>query len=122
MLKFYDILFLWLHIIIILFNLFGWIWIKTRKMHLIVALITLSSWLFLGIWYGLGYCFLTDWHWEVKQKLGETNLPASFVKYFLDEYTQLEFSANVVDWITGISFLSAILISIYLNFKSYAGK
>ena len=116
MLEFLDLLFLWLHIVIILFNLFGWIWIKTRKIHFMVVLATLFSWLILGIKHGLGYCFLTDWHWHVKYKLGETDMPASFVKYFLDRYTIFHLSANTVDWITGVSFGLAILMAIYLNF------
>ena len=116
MLKFLDVLFLWLHIVIILFNLFGWIWLKTRKVHLVVVLTTLFSWLVLGFKYGLGYCFLTDWHWDVKYKLGETELPASFVKYFLDQYTFIHLTAETVDWITGASFGIAILMAIYLNF------
>ena len=114
--QFLDILLFWLHVIIILFNLLGWIWVKTRKLHLIVVIITLFSWLVLGIKYGMGYCFLTDWHWDVKYKLGETNLPASFVKYFFDKYTSFELSAQVVDWITIGSFGVAILMSLYLNF------
>ena len=119
MLQLFDIFFFWLHIVIILFNLFGWIWKKIRKMHLIVVLITLFSWLFLGIWFGMGYCFLTDWHWEVKYKLGETDLPASFVKYFFDEYTLINLQADIIDWITGISFGLAVILSIYLNIKTW---
>lgn len=111
-----DILLFWLHIIIILFNLFGWVWSKTRRLHLYVVAVTLFSWLGLGIKYGLGYCFLTDWHWNVKYKLGETNLPASFIKYFFDKYTSFNISAPMADWITLISFGAAILISLYLNF------
>jgi len=116
MLQFLDVLFFWLHIVIILFNLFGWVWIKTRKIHIIVVFATLFSWLILGLKYGLGYCFLTDWHWEIKYKLGESDLPASFVKYFLDKYTIFHFSASTVDWITGISFGLAIAMSFYVNF------
>jgi len=116
MLELLDVLFLWLHIVIILFNIFGWVWQKFRKIHLILALTTLFSWIILGLKYGLGYCFLTDWHWEVKYNLGEKNLPASFIKYFLDQYTPFHLSSNAVDLVTGISFTVAILISIYLNF------
>ena len=116
MLKLLDIVFLCLHLLIISFNLFGWIWIRTRKLHLIVLAATLFSWLILGLKYGLGYCFLTDWHWEIKMKLGETNLPNSFITYFFDQYTFLNLSAKVVDTITIISFALAILIAIYLNF------
>ena len=116
MLNLLDILFLWLHIVVIGFNLFGWIWWRTRKLHLIVSGITLFSWILLGIKYGFGYCFLTDWHWDVKYKLGQTDLPASFVKYFLDEHTSFVLTDVTVDWITGISFGLAILCSLYLNF------
>ncbi len=115
MLKLLDLLFLWLHIVIILFNLFGWIWIRTRKWHFWLMIATIFSWLVLGLRYGLGYCFLTDWHWDIKRKLGETNLPNSFVKYFLDEYTPLNVSVQSVDVITGISFGLVVLIATYLK-------
>lgn len=111
-----DDLFFWLHIVVICFNLFGWIWVKTRKLHLVVLSATLFSWIVLGIKYGLGYCFLTDWHWEIKRNLGEHDLPASFIKYFLDQYTPIHLSAEVVDWITGIVFVSIIFMTIYINF------
>jgi hypothetical protein len=116
MLKILDVIFLWAHLVVILFNLFGWIWKGTRKAHLIVLTVTLFSWLILGIKYGIGYCFLTDWHWEVKMKLGETNLPNSFVKYFFDQYTFLNISAEEADLLTIISVVFIILISVYLNF------
>ena len=118
MLKFLDILFLGLHIVIILFNLFGWIWVKARKIHLLIVFATVFSWLILGLKYGLGYCFLTDWHWEVKYKLGETELPASFIKYFLDSYTPIDISAGLVDLLTGLSFGLVIILTIYLNYIS----
>lgn len=116
MLKLLDILFLCLHIAIILFNLFGWIWNRTRKLHIYVVNVTLFSWLVLGLKYGLGYCFLTEWHWQVKYKLGETNLPVSFVKYFFDQFTLFQISAVTVDWITGISFSLAICMALYMNY------
>jgi hypothetical protein len=113
-LKIADILFFWLHILIITFNLFGWILPAWRKYHLMIAGLTIFSWLILGIWYGFGYCFLTDWHWEVKYRLGERGLPASFVKYFFDNYTSLDISAAAVDQLTGICFAAAVLVSLIL--------
>lgn len=119
-LKIFDFLFFWLHILIIGFNLFGWMVPSWRKCHLMVAALTLVSWLFLGIWHGLGYCFLTDWHWNVKARLGETGLPASFVKYFVDNYTSLEMSTRTVDQLTVISFGAAIILSLtYSIIKKY---
>jgi hypothetical protein len=77
---------------------------------------TIFSWLILGFRYGLGYCFLTDWHWDIKRKLGETDMPASFIKYFIDRYTPFEWSASVVDQLTAIIFGAAVIITIYVNF------
>lgn len=111
-----DFIFLWLHIIIIVFNLSGWLWIKTRKIHLFVVIATLFSWIILGFKYGFGYCFLTDWHWDIKYKLGEIDLPASFIKYFLDTYTFIDLSVKTVDIITVAFFGVAIALTIYTNF------
>lgn len=111
-----DILFTLLHLLLIGFNLLGWIWRKTRKAHLLVAAATLGSWFLLGIWYGWGYCPLTDWHWDVKYQLGETKLPNSFVKYFADKITGLDFSPALIDsWTLGLFFI-AIVLSLYVNF------
>lgn len=116
MLQLLDFIFLWLHIIVILFNLGGWIYKRTRKMHLFVVGSTLFSWLILGFKYGFGYCFLTDWHWNIKYKLGEADLPPSFIKYFIDKYTFLNISAEVTDLITISLFGIAIVMTIYFNF------
>ena len=116
MLKLLDIFFTFLHLSIISFNLFAWIWKKTRRAHLIVASITLICWFVLGIWYGWGYCPITDWQWKVKERLGETNLPNSFVKYFADKITGKNFQPSVIDNVTLYLFLIAIAFSIYFNF------
>lgn len=105
-----------IHLLIIGANLFAWIWPKTRKIHLYIVGITLFCWLILGIWYGIGYCPITDWQWQVKEKLGETNLPNSFVKYYLDKITGKDIPDTTVDIITLGSFLIAIICSIKVNF------
>ncbi len=116
MLQFLDILLTIVHLVLISFNLFAWIWPVTRRAHLIVAGITMASWFILGIWYGWGYCPITEWQWKVKEKLGETNLPDSFIKYFADKITGKNFSPSLVDHITLYTFLIAIAASIYVNF------
>ena len=105
-----------IHLLIIGANLFAWIWPKTRKIHLYIVSITLFCWLVLGIWYGIGYCPITDWQWQVKEKLGETNLPNSFVKYYLDKLLGKNIPDTTVDIITLGSFAIAICCSIKLNF------
>lgn len=111
-----DLLFTLLHLIIIGFNLLGWIWASTRRLHFIFVLLTASSWFILGIWYGIGYCPITDWQWQIKEKLGETNLPNSFIKYFADKITHKDISSDLIDALTAISFAVAAFLSVYLNF------
>jgi hypothetical protein len=116
MLKFLDILLTLAHFAIIGFNLLGWIWPKTRKAHLIVVAATAFSWFILGIWFGWGYCPITQWQWNVKEKLGETNLPNSFIKYYADKISGKNIDASVVDMVTLVTFLVVIALTIYLNF------
>ncbi len=111
-----------LHLALVAFNLTGWIWVRTRKWHLITLLLTAASWVVLGIWYGWGYCPLTDWHWDVKTKLGETGLPNSFVKYYLDKIFSADIPAKIVDRITLFSLIAALVASVYVNFFSSKKK
>ncbi|MBK7131637.1 MAG: DUF2784 domain-containing protein [Bacteroidales bacterium] len=115
-----DIFFVLFHTFIILFNLFGWIWKRTRRYNLILLLLTGGSWLFLGLIVGtLGYCPLTDWHFAVLEKLGRTDLPLSYVKYLADRLTGLTFSSNLVDSVTLYAFLAALVLSLFLTSRDY---
>lgn len=111
-----DFLLTIIHLFIIGFNLLGWIWKPTRKLHFYFAMTTLFCWVVLGIWYGLGYCPITDWQWNIKAQLGEHNLPASFIKYFVDKLTGLNVNSNLIDFSTALFFLLAITASIKVNF------
>ena len=102
MYKFLDIFFLLFHSLLIIFNLFAWIWKPIRKANFITLVLTGASWFILGIFYGIGYCPLTDWHWEVLEKLGHSNLPASYMKYLFDRITGLDINAQIVDIATAI--------------------
>ena len=115
---FLDILFLVLHSILILFNLFGWIWKKTRRLNLLTLLITGFSWVGLGLFYGLGYCFLTDWHWRVLEKLGESNISDSYIQYLFNRILGIQISAYFTDYLTVILFLIALIMSIYFNLRN----
>jgi hypothetical protein len=113
-----DILFVVFHTSLILFNLSGWIWRRTRIINLITLLITGSSWLFLGLFVGtLGYCPLTDWHFSILVRLGNTDLPSSYIKYLADRLTGLDVSTSFVDNVTLCSFLAALVISLLLNIR-----
>lgn len=115
-LLFADLFFTLFHTSLILFNLFGWLWKPVRKWHFLVILLTFISWGLLGIWYGLGYCPLTDWHWEILSKRGVTNLPNSFIDYMLGRFFGLEMSSDLVDLLTLVFALVALGLSIKVNF------
>lgn len=89
---------------------------RTRKAHLISIILTAASWFLLGIWFGIGYCPITEWQWQVKEKLGETNLPDSFVKYYGDKLTGKDLDPSVINTITAVCFALAVVISLYVNF------
>lgn len=122
MLTFLDIFFTFFHIALMAFNLTGWIWKKTRKAHLITLALTAGSWAILGVWYGWGYCPLTDWHWDVKTKLGETNLPNSFVKYLLDKLFSTDLPARLVDRITLFGLIAAVTGAVLVRMKQVTGS
>jgi len=115
-LKILDILLTLFHFVIIGFNLFGWIWKRTRKLHFIVVCATAACWFILGIWFGIGYCPITDWDWQIKTKLGEQNLPDSFIKYYADKVMGRPVDANLIDTLTAAGFFIAASLSVYLNF------
>jgi hypothetical protein len=116
MLQFLDILLSIVHLAIVGFNLFGWMFKETRKAHFISIVLTASSWFLLGIWFGMGYCPFTDWQWQMKEKLGERNLPSNFIEYFAQKFTGIDFDARFVNNMIAISFVIVALLSIYVNF------
>jgi hypothetical protein len=115
-----DLFFVVFHALLVLFNLSGWAWSKTRRLHLIVLGSTFFSWLGLGLMYGFGYCPLTDWHWRVKRALGETDLPASYVKYYLDRLTGLDWDPGVVDLGVVVPSVCALILTVWLNTRDRA--
>jgi hypothetical protein len=118
-----DIFFVIFHTSLVLFNLFGWIWKRTRLLNLFLLALTGASWLFLGLIVGnLGYCPLTDWHFRVLSRMGETNIPVSYIKYLADRLTGLDFNIILVDKITLYSYLAALLLSTYFNIRDHLVK
>ena len=110
-----DIFFLVFHTLLILFNLFGWIWTKTRRLNLVTLALTALSWFGLGIFYGWGYCPSTDWHWAVRRKLGDTDLPRSYISFLVEEWTGWLPPTDLVNIVTLTLFLLALGCSIYVN-------
>jgi len=116
LLHFLNIFFFVFHTSLILFNLFGWLSAKTRKLHFYSLMLMLFSWIVLGFWKGFGYCFLTDWHYDILRKLGEQDLPNSYISLLVKTLTGWLPNALLVDSFTvGLTAL-ALACSIYVNF------
>ena len=121
-LKILDVFFFCFHTVLILFNSFGWMVPRWRLTNLIVLSLTAFSWFILGIWYGWGYCYCTDWHWQVREMLGYQDMSSSYMHYLLLKLTGWDLSVSVVDTTTVIVFFSAFLISIYFNVRKWRQK
>ncbi len=116
MLRFLDHFFILFHTLLICFNLLGWVWRKTRLANLITLCLTGGSWFILGIFYGLGYCPLTQWHWEVLEKLGVHDLPDSYITYLAYRITGWQANPSLAEALTVAFFFLALSASVYVNF------
>lgn len=117
--QFLNIFFFVFHTSFTLFNCFGWIWKKTRRWNLTTLLLTAFSWFILGIWYGWGYCFCTDWHWEVREKLGYNDESVSYIHFLILKLTGINFNTGLVEKITVLVFFLCLGLSAWLNIRDY---
>ncbi len=122
MLKLLDTFFLVFHSVFTLFNMTGWAWTKTRKAHLATILVTAGSWFILGIWYGWGYCFCTDWHWQVRDAMGSPIRSDSYIHFLILEITGIDLPSHLVDTVTLAVFIGCAVLSIGLNLKDAVMK
>ncbi len=112
-----DYFFTLFHTALILFNIFGWSIPKWRFANLISLSVTAFSWFVLGIWYGIGYCPFTDWHWKVRQLLGYRDESNSYIHFLILKIVGVNLPENWVDSSTLIILLLAFFISVILNQK-----
>ena len=114
-----NIFFFIFHTAFTLFNMAGWIFPKTRKLHLITLCLTAFSWFVLGIWYGWGYCVCTDWHWDIREKLGYEDRSNSYIHFLLLKLTGININHKLVEIATLSIFLLSSALSILFNIKDY---
>ena len=116
-LVFLDHAFLVAHTALIFFNLFGWAWGRTLRLNLLSIFLTAGSWVAFAPWYGLGYCPCTDWHWQVKWALGQTDLPNNYLTYLFDAWTGIAVSDEFAFRLAWGALLPALALSVWLNLK-----
>jgi hypothetical protein len=88
-LVFLDAAFFVFHTAWIAFNCLGWIWRRTRPWQLLTVSLTALSWVGLGLFYGWGYCPCTDWHWQVRARLGYVD-PPSYIQLLVAQLTGVQ--------------------------------
>jgi hypothetical protein len=93
-----------------------------RKLNLITLLVTFGSWGILGLLYGWGYCFLTDWHYDVLRQLGERGMPSGYIAFLVQKLTGWLPNATLVNGLTLGLAIMALLCSLRVNFKAVGKK
>lgn len=119
---FLDKFFFLFHSFLIVLILFGWIWKRTRVINLICLSLTAFSWFVLGIWYGYGYCPSTDWHWQVRMKLGLYDMPSSYIGFLVESLTGRNVNQKHVDVFALLFLLLAFVASILTNMRDWRKK
>jgi Protein of Unknown function (DUF2784) len=117
--SFLNIFFFIFHTVFTVFNMIGWIFPKTRKLHLITMLLTAFSWFVLGAWYGWGYCACTDWHWQAREALGYHDRSNSYIHFLILKITGKDFSELLVEKAVLIGFLLSFIMSVWLNSRNW---
>jgi hypothetical protein len=107
------------HILLMLFIMTGWIFRRSRMIHLLVVLLTGFSWIVFINSKEMGYCILTDWQWQVLGSLGKTNLPETYVQYLYEQLTDHRILKATSRNITRSVWIISLTLSIMLFMKKY---
>jgi hypothetical protein len=107
------------HTALVLFNVFGWIHPMTRRWNLVTLLLTLAGWTVLGIWYGVGYCVCTDWHWEVRRAMGIEETASSYIVLLVRSLSGWDPPVALAHNVALVVFVVALTMSVTLNVRDH---
>ncbi|MCX8064270.1 MAG: DUF2784 domain-containing protein [Candidatus Hydrogenedentes bacterium] len=116
LLKFFDVFLTLIHILFIVFILVGWHFKGSRRIHFWSVVVVGVFWFICGFYYGFGYCPLTDYHWRIKEGLGEKDLPYSFIEYVVERLSGVDFNTDIINYVTLSIFLFVFVVSLYYKF------
>jgi len=103
----------------VVFNCAGWIWRRTRPWQLATVSLTALSWVGLGAWYGWGYCPCTDWHWQVRARLGLDN-PPSYVQLLIREIAGVDPGPQVANVLAVAALGVSAVLGVWLTIRDRA--
>jgi len=107
------------HVLLVVFNMVGWIWKRTRKLHLITIGLTAFSWIVLGAVYGWGYCFFTDYHAEVLEQLGHPDAHKTFIQLMFKRLLGLSLGLSTANMLAVIVFIMIILATAFVWIRDW---
>jgi hypothetical protein len=99
-----------------LFNCVGWIWKRTRRWQLVTVSLTAMSWFGLGLWYGWGYCPCTDWHWQVRARLGYLD-PPSYIQLLTRELIGVDLGPALTNVVAVVTLTAVSAIGVVLTIR-----
>jgi hypothetical protein len=104
------------HTAFIAFNCLGWMSRRTRSWQLATVSLTALSWFGLGVWFGWGYCPCTDWHWEVRARLGFAD-PPSYVQLLIRELIGIEIGLEQANALAIVALAVAAVLGVVLRIR-----
>ena len=110
-----NILFFVFHTTLIFFNLFGWAHPRTRKWNLITLLLTVFSWLVMGLRNGMGYCICTDWHWQIRRSMGIEETADSYLVLLVRNVSGWNPPLELVNRVAFVVIVASLSLSIWTN-------
>lgn len=72
----------------------------------------------LGLWKGWGYCFLTDWHYQVHHALSERGIQSSHIAFQIEKMTGWLLGAGLVNTVTVSLAILVLMCSVWVNVRS----
>lgn len=112
-----NIAFFIAHTALILFNVFGWTHPRTRRWNLATLLLTLASWVGMGMWMGTGYCVCTDLHWRVREAMGIRETADSYLVLLIRTVSGWDPPLALVNEVAKWVFLFSLAMSISVNVR-----
>ena len=112
-----DVLFFVFHTGLILFNLAGWAWPQTRRLHFLCIAATLFSWVVMGAFYGFGYCLCTDWQFEIRRRLGLPIFGHTYLQLIAQVFLGINLSQSASDLLAGggLLFILVAMFAVWIR-------
>lgn len=115
-----NITFHLIHVGIILFCLLAWLSPDLLIYHLILCILTLSSWFVIGyIVKKPGICIITAIQQKLRKHVNTNEVIENYVHFLLKSITGKDIDPKKVDLCTAISLYILTLLSIILNYRVY---